>query len=59
MIRNYIGLTKPLTLIRRNAYVIHGGGVRGIRYNLTALAPRLHLHLAMIDRFEGKEGEGS
>jgi uncharacterized protein (DUF362 family) len=40
---------KPLT---------HGGGFRGINYNLYALAPRLHPHLAVLDGFEGMEGEG-
>jgi uncharacterized protein (DUF362 family) len=43
---------------RSNRYLVHGGGVRGIHYNLTALAPRLHPHLAVIDGFEGMEGEG-
>ncbi len=41
-----------------NKFVIHGGGTRGIHYNLTALAQRLHPHLAVIDGFEGMEGEG-
>jgi len=40
---------KPLT---------HGNGFRGINYNLYALAPRLHPHLAVIDGYEGMEGEG-
>jgi len=40
---------KPLT---------HGSGYRGINYNLYALAPRLHPHLAVIDGYEGMEGEG-
>jgi len=38
--------------------VIHGGGYRGINYNLFALASRLHPHLAVIDGYEGMEGEG-
>lgn len=38
--------------------VIHGGGYRGINYNLFALAPRLHPHLAVIDGYEGMEGAG-
>ena len=45
-------------LDRTNRFLIHGGGVRGIHYNLVALAPRLHPHLAVIDGFEGMEGEG-
>nr|CAX69045.1 Protein of unknown function DUF362 [uncultured bacterium] len=36
----------------------HGGGFRGINYNLYALAARLHPHLAVIDGYEGMEGEG-
>jgi uncharacterized protein (DUF362 family) len=43
---------------RANRFLMHGGGVRGIHYNLAALAPRLHPHLAVIDGFEGMEGEG-
>jgi uncharacterized protein (DUF362 family) len=43
---------------RSNRFLVHGGGVRGIHYNLVALAPRLHPHLAVIDGFEGMEGAG-
>ncbi len=38
--------------------IIHGGGPHGINYNLAALAPRLHPHLAVIDGYEGMEGNG-
>jgi uncharacterized protein (DUF362 family) len=38
--------------------VIHGGGFRGINYNLFSLAARLQPHLAVIDGYEGMEGEG-
>ncbi len=38
--------------------IVHGSGYRGINYNLYALAPRLHPHLAVIDGFEGMEGNG-
>jgi uncharacterized protein (DUF362 family) len=38
--------------------IVHGSGTRGINYNLYALAPRLHPHLAVIDGFEGMEGNG-
>lgn len=38
--------------------VIHGGGIRGINYNLYALATRFHPDLAVIDGFEGMEGNG-
>jgi uncharacterized protein (DUF362 family) len=40
---------KPLT---------HGGGPHGINYNLFALSPKLHPHLAVIDGYEGMEGTG-
>lgn len=38
--------------------IVHGGGFKGIHYNLYDLAPRLHPHLAVIDGFEGMEGNG-
>ena len=38
--------------------IVHGGGFRGINYNLFALATRLHPDLAVIDGFEGMEGNG-
>jgi uncharacterized protein (DUF362 family) len=38
--------------------IIHGSGFRGINYNLSALARQLHPHLAVIDGFEGMEGNG-
>jgi uncharacterized protein (DUF362 family) len=38
--------------------ITHGNGFRGINYNLFALAPKLHPHLAVIDGYEGMEGEG-
>jgi uncharacterized protein (DUF362 family) len=38
--------------------VVHGSGFRGINYNLYALAGKLHPHLAVIDGFEGMEGNG-
>jgi uncharacterized protein (DUF362 family) len=37
---------------------MHGGGVRGINFNLAVLAQRLHPHLAVIDGYEGMEGQG-
>lgn len=40
---------KPLT---------HGGGTHGLNYNLFTLAWRLHPALAVIDGFEGMEGDG-
>jgi uncharacterized protein (DUF362 family) len=43
---------------RSDKGITHGGGPRGINYNLAALAPRLHPHLAVIDGFEGMEGTG-
>jgi uncharacterized protein (DUF362 family) len=38
--------------------LIHGSGFRGINYNLYALSRQLHPHLAVIDGFEGMEGNG-
>jgi uncharacterized protein (DUF362 family) len=38
--------------------VVHGGGCRGINYNLYALSYRLRPDLAIIDGFEGMEGNG-
>lgn len=37
---------------------VHGSGYRGINYNLYSLAPKLHPDLAVIDGFEGMEGNG-
>lgn len=38
--------------------IVHGSGFRGINYNLYALADQLHPDLAVIDGFEGMEGNG-
>ncbi len=39
--------------------IIHGGrGNEGIHYNLFMLAEKLHPHLAVIDGFQGMEGNG-
>ncbi len=43
---------------RSDKPIIHGGGAHGINYNLAALAPHLHPQLAVIDGFEGMEGNG-
>jgi len=43
---------------RSDKSIVHGGGYRGIHYNLFTLAPLLHPHLAVIDGFEGMEGNG-
>ena len=48
--------TKPGT--RSDKSTIHGSGARGINYNLYSLASRLHPHLAVIDGFQGMEGNG-
>jgi uncharacterized protein (DUF362 family) len=37
---------------------MHGGGIYGINFNLSVLAQRLHPHLAVIDGYEGMEGQG-
>jgi uncharacterized protein (DUF362 family) len=38
--------------------LIHGSGFRGINYNLFAIAQRLHPHLAIIDGYDGMQGNG-
>ncbi len=38
--------------------IVHGGGFRGLNYNLFDLARRLHPHLAVIDGYDGMEGHG-
>ncbi len=38
--------------------IAHGSGFRGINYNIYALSRQLHPHLAVIDGFEGMEGNG-
>ena len=43
---------------RSDKSIMHGGGAHGINYNLFALSPKLHPHLAVIDGYEGMEGTG-
>jgi uncharacterized protein (DUF362 family) len=38
--------------------IIHGNSVRAINYNLFDLSRRLHPHLAVIDGYDGMEGNG-
>lgn len=38
--------------------IAHGGGTHGINYNLYALSEKLHPHLAVIDGYQGMEGDG-
>jgi uncharacterized protein (DUF362 family) len=38
--------------------ILHGGGSHGININLAMLAPLLHPSLAVIDGYEGMEGNG-
>jgi uncharacterized protein (DUF362 family) len=38
--------------------LMHGNGFRGINYNLYTMSERLHPHLAVIDGFDGMEGNG-
>ena len=47
---------KPGT--RTDKPIAHGSGIYGINYNLFALARRLHPHLAVIDGYNGMEGNG-
>jgi uncharacterized protein (DUF362 family) len=43
---------------RSDKAIAHGSGFRGVNYNLYALSRQLHPHLAIIDGFEGMEGNG-
>ncbi|NMC39455.1 MAG: DUF362 domain-containing protein [Bacteroidales bacterium] len=43
---------------RSDKSTVHGSGSRGINYNLYSLASRLHPDLAVIDGFQGMEGNG-
>jgi len=38
--------------------IAHGGGIRGINYNLFDLSRRLHPDLAVIDGYRGMQGNG-
>ena len=38
--------------------IVHGNSVRAINYNLFDLSRRLHPHLAVIDGYDGMEGNG-
>ena len=38
--------------------IAHGSGFRAINFNIFQIAQRTHPHLAVIDGFEGMEGEG-
>ena len=48
--------SKPGT--RSDKSTVHGSGYRGINYNLYSLASKVHPDLAVIDGFEGMEGNG-
>ncbi len=38
--------------------IVHGSGFRALNYNLFDLSRRLHPHLAVIDGYDGMEGNG-
>lgn len=38
--------------------IIHGGGIHAVNYNMYSLAEHLHPDLALIDGYEGMEGNG-
>ena len=44
--------------LKSDKRIAHGGGIRGLNYNLFALAHVLHPHLAVIDGYDGMEGYG-
>jgi uncharacterized protein (DUF362 family) len=52
----YSSKSKPRAKIDKP--IVHGSGFRGINYNLYTLARQLHPHLAVIDGFQGMEGNG-
>lgn len=43
---------------RNDKPITHGGGFKGVNYNLFKLAPELHPDLSVIDGFQGMEGNG-
>jgi uncharacterized protein (DUF362 family) len=43
---------------RSDKSIVHGGGPHGIHFNLSNLAFRLHPHVAVIDGYQGMEGNG-
>jgi uncharacterized protein (DUF362 family) len=43
---------------RNDKPILHGSGIRAINYNLFDLSRRLHPHLAVIDGYDGMEGNG-
>lgn len=43
---------------RSDKPTVHGSGARGINFNLYSLAAQVHPHLAVIDGFQGMEGNG-
>lgn len=43
---------------RSHKPIAHGGGLRGINFNLFQLGQRLHPDLAIVDGYEGMEGNG-
>jgi len=38
--------------------LLHGSGFHAVNYNIASLAQKLHPHLAIIDGYEGMEGNG-
>ncbi len=38
--------------------IAHGGGIKGVNFNLFAMAPRLHPDLSVIDGYQGMQGNG-
>jgi uncharacterized protein (DUF362 family) len=44
--------------VKSDKPIVHGSGIRGLNYNLFDLSRRLHPHLAVIDGYDGMEGNG-
>jgi len=54
-----IAMAAPLKFNRSSdKRIVHGGGPWAINFNLVNFAARLHPHLAVIDGFQGMEGNG-
>jgi uncharacterized protein (DUF362 family) len=53
------GMTRPGSGFgRSDKRLIHGGGTYGINFNLFTMSAKLHPDLAVIDGYEGMEGNG-
>ena len=56
--KGYSYSTSAETGAKSDKRIAHGGGIRAINYNLFTLSEWLHPDLAVIDGFEGMQGNG-